>query len=369
MATDLDPLLDRQHTIAVEIDERGSLPDDNQNYNPIRNLANNGITFTPRRLLHAIGSKTAALPMNEEDECLKSAHLYTHILDFNSPNIRFNPAFDSDLQAPRSQEIGIAMMCLLAYQCFGIPWDQLGPIPGRGKRFDYRGIINGINCIFESKGTKYRGNQNGQIGHGLEKKEAHHQRGEFFDIELIISTYIGQGDETPRILLADPDEDSLKELFGKGDNIFYRLRHYTRVMQFAGLTPQAYQLNKYAYSHLKSKEPHRQWKEKWRFEDFPSKQIICNNELFIGNWYRDWIPEKSKRYERLYKRTETSRKIHKKWKVFQGIKKNVYDNIFFGDLTSIKQMSDEECKIFTKSEHDIAVSVFPDGSILAIDYM
>ena len=63
------------------------------------------------------------------------------------------------------------MMCLIAERYFGIPWDQLGPLPGQGKRFDYRGITGQLQCIFEAKGTSHSANQNAQINSGLDKKQ------------------------------------------------------------------------------------------------------------------------------------------------------------------------------------------------------
>ena len=61
---ELDRCLDRSHNISVEISEIGSLPQDNQAYNDLRNLPQIGFEFTPRELLHAIGCKTAALPVS-----------------------------------------------------------------------------------------------------------------------------------------------------------------------------------------------------------------------------------------------------------------------------------------------------------------
>lgn len=174
---DLDRCLDRLHTLNVEISLAGPLPQANQAYDTVRSLPQTGFSFTPRELLHAIGCKTAAIPSSARDECVKSAWLYTHILDLEGPYLSFRGTHGSDLQANRSQEIGIGVMCLLAQRHFNIPWDQLGSLPGRGKRFDYRGTDGILECIFESKGTSYRRHQPSQIDDGIEKKNAHHARG------------------------------------------------------------------------------------------------------------------------------------------------------------------------------------------------
>lgn len=174
---ELDAALDRVHVIPIEVSNQAPLPATNTAYDPVRNLQQTGFQITARELLHAIGSKTAALPSTAQDDCLRASLLYTYVLDLTSQYLRFKSGLDSDLQTPRSQEIGIGMMCLLANRCFNVPWDQLGSLPGRGLRFDYRGQHNGFDGIFESKGTSYRSNQNGQIDHGIQKKEAHHIRG------------------------------------------------------------------------------------------------------------------------------------------------------------------------------------------------
>jgi hypothetical protein len=155
---ELEAALDRKHSISVEISEEAPLPPRREAYRPIKDLAKTGLQVTARELLHAIGSKTAALPSSAQDQCLRASLLYTYILDLSGPNLCFKGGVDSDLQTPRSQEVGIGMMCLLASKCFNVPWDQLGALPGRGLRFDYRGRVNHFDGIFESKGTSHVGN-------------------------------------------------------------------------------------------------------------------------------------------------------------------------------------------------------------------
>ena len=154
MSPRLQEFLSRRHTIVVRQDDRGRLPEGNSTYDPIRKVIRSGFSFRTIDLLHAIGCKTASLSMSENQECLRSAYVFTKILDLDAPQLCFIPGLDSDLQTPRSQELGIGMTCLLASRCFSIPWDQLDSIPAPGKRFDYRAAANGLKCIFESKGTK-----------------------------------------------------------------------------------------------------------------------------------------------------------------------------------------------------------------------
>ena len=168
---ELQALLDKSFTIPVVIDN-DTFPN-NTPYQQINAMNQTGFTFTARELLHAIGSKTAALPSNNQDECVNAAYLYSHILDFSGQNLGYKTdlVMDSDLQTNRSNEIGIGIGCLLANKQFNVNWDTLESIKGQGKRFDYRATNVGQNYAYEFKGTKHRGKQNEQVQNGLEKKQ------------------------------------------------------------------------------------------------------------------------------------------------------------------------------------------------------
>lgn len=362
---ELDNSLDCVHNVSVVVSPAGQLPAANHAYDTIRQLEQTGFLFTPRELLHAIGCKTASLPVSEQDECLKSAWLYTHILDLQGPYLSFQGLYGSDLQTARSQEIGIGFMCLIAEKYFGIPWDQLGPLPGRGKRFDYHGTNGTLNCIFESKGTSHSTNQSVQIDSGLEKKEAHHQRGEHFDVELIVSSFIGHGLTPPNILLADPDKGSLAELFERGDERYYRLKHYCRVLQFIGLPRSAYHLNRYALEYLAG----RRWlyptiMDEKHDEGFLEK-VVIEGDVFLGRWFDTWLPKESKRYKRLYdkeKQIQSPVSVGKRY-VFQGLRQDIYraglsHEPFLHDLL-VKQ---DTAKY--KYAGNARVSVLADGTIM-----
>lgn len=233
---ELDGYLDREYRLPVEISSDAPLPAGNKHYQPLRELARTGLRFTLRELLHAVGCKTAALPMSSEDQCLRVAYILLVALDLREPHLCFRADVESDFQAPRSQEVGVGVTCLIASKHLGVPWDQLGPIPGRGKRFDYRAKTSALSCILEAKGTKYRDYQRAQIQHGIEKKELHRAAGESYDVELIVSTHVGGRSDRPRVLLADPLEENYEWAFSEQGDKFFRLRHYSRVMQFIGAT-------------------------------------------------------------------------------------------------------------------------------------
>lgn len=363
----LDAGLDRQHTIPVEISTDGPLPVGNHAYDGIRNLSQTGFTFTPRELIHAIGCKTASLPSSSVDECIKAAWLYTHIFDLESPHLAFQGTYGSDLQTARSQEIGIGMMCLISEKHLNIPWDQLGPLPGVGKRFDYRGANGGYEAILESKGTSHRGYQQTQIADGFDKKNAHHNREEQFDIELIVSSFIGHGGVQPRIILADPDKSSLRELYERGDKRFHRLRHYCRVLQFIGLPDSAFHLNKYARKYLESKESiYRRILDEKQERGY-LESIFVEGDEFLGRWFDSWLPKESKRYIKQYI-LEDSLKINlQKGKrfVFQGLRRDVYESgLEFEPFMQALISAGNRQKY--KRFQNKGVSVFPDGTIMIL---
>lgn len=360
----LDAALDREHVIPVEISLAAPLPNGNDAYDPIRDLQQSGLQITARELLHAIGSKTAALPSSSTDECLRASLLYTYILDLDSPYLRFKPGMESDLQTPRSQEVGIGMMCLLVNKSFNIPWDQLGSLPGRGLRFDYRGQTNNFDGIFESKGTSHKNNQSGQIKHGIDKKEAHHNRGEKFNVELITSTFIGRDNDRPRIVLGDPDFDELAKLYDSADNRYFRLRHYSRILQFVGLTKSAFHLNRYAREYLKGKRMVGQTiMEEKQADGFLATETFGSDNYF-GRWFKTVLPEGSRRY----KEDRYGEQLLEKFdgplrrQVFQGMREDVYRAGFGGEPFSHSLLSEQDIEE-SLQKIDRPASVFPDGTI------
>lgn len=362
---ELDQHLDRLHTINIEISAAGPLPPNNHAYDSIRNLQLTDFSFTPRELIHAIGCKTAAIPASSKDECLKYALLYTHILDLESDHLSIRGAYGSDLQAARSQEVGIGFMCLIAERHFNIPWDQLGPLPGRGKRFDYRGNNGVLDCIFESKGTSHIGNQSAQINSGLEKKDAHHSRGEHFDVELIISSFIGRNGGMPRIVIADPDKHSFKELYEKGDDRYYRLKHYCRVLQFIGLPRSAFKLNSYAMDYLSNKQSiYKTIVDEKQERGFLSTASVSGDQ-FLGRWFDSWLPKESQRYKKLYEKAKTidAPTISEKRKVFQGVRRDIYEAGLTKEPFSHDLLSIDETKKYERYQQS-GVSVFTDGTIM-----
>ncbi len=364
----LDAALDRTHTIQVEISPRGPLPTHNTAYNSLRNLNQTGFSFTPRELIQAIGCKTAALPQSPRDECLKNAWLYTSILDLYGQHLSFNGGYGSDLQTNRSNEIGIGMMCLLAERFFRIPWDQLGPLPAPGKRFDYRGTNGPLDCIFEAKGTSHRVNQSDQIDSGLQKKTAHHNRNQYFDVELIISTCVERNGNSPKIILADPEKSSFKELYDKGGDRYFRLKHYCRVLQYIGLPRSAYHLNRFALDYLHNRKSIYKTIFEEKAERGYLESVTIEGDVFLGRWFSDWLPEESKRYKHLYKRKPEFKLTQSDLRrsVFQGVRRDVYDAGLAPDPFS-HDLIEERTLGKYRYYNSHRVSVFSDGTVMLFD--
>lgn len=360
--TELDHLLDIQHNISVSFAEQAPIPN-NQNYSPITNLANTGFDFTGRELLHAIGTKTTSLPINQRDEAIQSAYYFVHLLDFENDPLRYKIEIESDLQTPRSQELGIGVMCLFAYKYFNISWDRLEPIPGRGLRFDYRGEHNNTKCIFESKGTKYLSNQSGQIDHGIEKKNAHHANNEHYDIELIISTCVGSSSVTPRIVLGDPKFEYSKLAFIKDSNYFFRIRHYCRLLQACGFPKLAWYLNKSVQGFFKGQGIELDIKTNKNEISSLSNRIVVGNRVYYGKWFNNWIPEYSKRYNRLKKYEIPHDYKIEKLQLFQGIREDILDNILSGKIRDIEFSSKLFEQDIYQSKNGYKSLIGQDGSI------
>jgi hypothetical protein len=316
---ELEKHLSRRYTLPVEISPVAPLPK-NSAYRGIRALTKTGFKFSLRELLHIVGSKTVNLPSSFEDECVRSAQALLRAVDLQQQHLAFRNDIPSDFQTPRSQEVGVGISCLIAMNILKIPVDSLEPIPKTGMRFDYFGARKGLTCMLESKGTKYRYTQSDQIEHGVEKKQAHHNEGERFDVELICSTAVGIGQQKPRILLGDPITQIGEWLISDQARVFVRLRHYSRLMQFIGATDLARLL--YLDSNdLKDSGVVRMDRLKSYVESpLPKDRVTVGKQLFIGSYFNTPFPETGKRYASRRSRTIRRDDFDSRIMMFQGIR-------------------------------------------------
>jgi len=369
----LQLLLNKQFTIPVEI--RNDTFANNRPYRQINRLGQTGFTFTGKELLHAIGSKTAALPANNMDDCINSAYLYANILDFDGANFGYKPNLDmdSDLQTNRSNEIGIGIGCLLANKQFNIDWDTLESIKGLGKRFDYRGKKRNRKHAYEFKGTKYRQKQNSQIESGVEKKLEMHARAENYDVELIISTFLGSSDQEPRIILADPPFDGYSGEYNRVSEIVYSFRHLSRLAQFMGNTP----LGRTLYLQARKMQEEKNLTKTQLFGNrviineadrintlFENGKLInihLDGENYIGRWVDSWLPES----KNLTKSNEKKSRLNlsKNLEIFQGINLKLYQHMTENQRKDSKTALrfDKNNDKFLNSQY---FSTFTDGTIM-----
>lgn len=362
----LDDLLNHINCFPVLIHSAGPMPNDPA-YRPIRSIAANGLTFTTRELIHAIGCKMANLPVNNEDKALSYASVYIHILDLESQYLVFKEGigFSSDFQIFYSEGIGVGVTCLIANKCFNIPWDQLEPVPGPETRFDYRGKSGSLDCIFESKGTKYPNKQSSQIIGGINKKKIYRKRRARFDIGLVISACIGVFPQEPRIVVADPE--FTKVAFGGNSNIYYRYRHFVRVLQFIGATPLAREIYMKSNALLSGGELQRPLFEREILPDLES--VIIDGKKYVGRWFDSWIPKDTSRYERL-RSLELPAPLSSRPKVkigiFQGLLVDNYMLLAEGNLAKIKIPISSKLSISASTKNGWEASIFPDGTTLVI---
>lgn len=370
MTTDqtvLNALLERVHNISVEVHEDGPIPNTHK-YQPIQNIVQNGFSFRAMDFFHCIGTKMVNLPLGDSDEALNFASAYIKILDLEAPNLTYKSGlnYGSDVQTMYSHGVGVGMSCLIASSCFGIPIDQFEPIPGRGTRFDYRGISSGLTYLIESRGTKYGYEQNSQVEGGLRKKGVIINRGDKFDVGLIVSTFIGEDPMIPNILVADPEYN---EYIFKGDSkALFRYRHFTRVMQFIGATPLARAL--YLESNnIRNGRPSKRFFFKDRNVDTMGYMtgIEVDKSFYVGHWSDNWIPKESLRYSRLAKiklPTPLESQPKLKLSVFRGLLDINLKAIINGEVEEIDIPTGDKLTTIKETSEGNISSVLPDGTIL-----
>lgn len=349
-------------TFPVAVDAAGPLPDGQAVYDNLRACAATGFRFLPLQLLHAIGSKPAVLPSSAYDDCIDSARKFLYLIELDGQTLWFRDGIPSDFQTPRSQEIGVGMMCLIAGECFDVEWDQLEAIPGRGRRFDYRATTPRHRCIFESKGTKYRYSQRGQIAEGLEKKIEHHNRGERYDVELIISTHVGVNGDHPRVLVADPEFPNWDKAFTSDSAALFRHRHFSRAFQFAGMTRAARSM----YLRSRVIEGKQDFASGTMIPPESGEIVHVDGDDFIGRWVES--PQDSWLIERL----SSSEGFRSAWpflssmRIFQGIRRSVYTDVVNKSPEAVEISRFSESRLVVGETESRQYSIFPDGTILML---
>jgi hypothetical protein len=343
-------------------DERGPLVGDA--YAPLRRILKGGFRFTLLELLHAIGVKTCPFPQTQV-EAVSNAWLFSKLLYGDGGFLRIR-RIASDLHAIRSQELGIGVMCILVNRLWNVPFEGLEAIRGRGMRFDYRAQTPHLLGIFEAKGTASRGRQGQQIANGLAKKRAHHDRGEHFDLELIVSTAVSRR-ERPRIVVADPELTDWESAFGEFSEKEYRLRHFARVSAFAGARLLGRQLKKNADMPWASTpltlRRHPGNEVEREIEQLEETDV--EGRTFAGRWVERWLPKTDRPGGKRTAYEEAVSGFTPGLRVFQGCERSVLGRLLRGDWeTQIGVAPFQSRERLVPGSGEIA-SIFEDGSILA----
>ncbi|MBS4027390.1 MAG: TMF family protein [Ignavibacteriales bacterium] len=371
---ELNKLLETTFTIPVEI-RLNTFPNDTP-YPQIANLQQTGFEISARELLHAIGSKTASLPANYQDECINSAYKFLHLLDFEGEHLGYKTIINigSDLQTNTSNEIGIGFGCLIANKLFNVDWDTLEPILGHGMKFDYRATNPGQNYVYEFKGTKHRKKQNEQIGNGLDKKNEMHNRNESYDVELIVSAHLGYSNQEPRIILADPKFHGFENEFTEEAKIIYRLRHLARIAQYIGNSQLGRVLYMQSRKLLIKKDiaQVQEFGEKLLKHELRSREsqkmleriitITVDNRNFIGRWVSYWQPKTKNFKGNDFRLPRFSKRG--KVEIFQGASADIYKTMTETSLTALKEKL-QYVQAKYKTNDDIEFTTFDDGTTMA----
>lgn len=331
-------------------------------YEPARALAKNGLAFSGIQLLHAIGVKYSGMAGTPEEIAVKRLYLADHI-DFTGVQPRLARKPRGDFPSSLSHEIGVGFCCLAASAGWGVPWDQLMPIPGRGKRFDFRGKSGEYRGIWEAKGSTVYETQLSQVRQSRDQKAEHRARGDRADIELIVATRVGEGTENSCIMFADPPFDFDHRAFDPNYEHILRLRHFAKALLFAGAQNSAVQLHRMA-NQL----------DREQGEVLMTPQGVLSHSRYISgsklsaqletrrlgqDWYMGFTVDPAKTQLEFQVRQMAG------VSVFQGMRADVLDEI----ETNWKSALDLELPPLklgaAAREGDTVYSAFPDGTILA----
>lgn len=156
---DFDELMRLRHLQLVTGKKRYVIPQDSV-YQPLHQFIaqykTTGYPFHLVDMLHAAAVKMLGLScFHSHNETLFAAGGLYLALNRSHPDLGIESLF-GDFTAGFSHQIGVAMSVMAMSQAFGIPWDELNPIPVHRKRtLDYEAPIPNMNAWLrlEAKGV------------------------------------------------------------------------------------------------------------------------------------------------------------------------------------------------------------------------
>ncbi len=361
----LDALLTQDRTLPIFYWPLATPPQQNPAYTPLRTMVPKGFQFKFRELLHAIGCKLVQLPITSENDAVSAAQFYLRILDLTRSDLGLVSNIEPDFKTNRTMELGTGMACLFVWKCWSVPWDQLAPIRGPGKRYDYRCVTpSGWRGIIEAKGATSKGTQKRQVNDGLKKKRAHHKRKERHDIELIVSTLI-QERSNSSITVADPPFDAPSDTFGPHSEQYFRLRNWSKILAFSGAGDLAWTYYEKAGQFVYGRPPslqRRRWGVTWRSAELrPPDTITVGTVKYVGTWFTSPLQRGRRNHDDI---SAVPSHGGPSLSVFQGVRGDLFERLAKGGADGGEPIRFRAQ--IAESTSGYQVSVFEDGSAMAV---
>lgn len=205
-----------------------------------------GYPFIMRDLLHAAAVKMLLWPSttSREQTLFAAGGLYL-TLDQSHPDLAIRTTF-GDFTSGFSHQFGVALSVISMSEAFGIPWDELTPIPVRGKRtLDYVARIPGNRgwLQLEAKGVTSKNSWYSARSNAYRKKlqnpDSLKSAKRTFSMPTamigVIAVAARSSAERGVIEIIDPDIESEPAARLPDNQIAGRYLHYAAVARFAGL--------------------------------------------------------------------------------------------------------------------------------------
>jgi len=219
-------------------------------YQPALNFQNRhraaGYPFTMLDLLHCAAVKMLVLPRatSRNVTLFATGGLYL-ALDQTHEDLAIHTTF-GDFTAGFSHQFGVALAIMSMSEAYSIPWDQLTPIPVRGKRaLDYEAQIpNGLGWLrLEAKGVTSSASMSSARNTAYRKKltdpktitSAKQTFSEPTAMLGVITRAARSAHEKGLVEIIDPDFEIDPRSRHRDNQIAGRYLHYAGVARFAGL--------------------------------------------------------------------------------------------------------------------------------------
>ena len=197
-------------------------------------------------MLHAAGVKVLLWRSTtpRQQTLFATGGLYL-ALDQSHPDLAIRSTF-GDFTAGFSHQFGVALAVMCISEVYGIPWDELTPIPVNGKKtLDYEAEIPGSagRLQLEAKGASSKNSWSTARSNAYRKKLVNPDNltspkripPEPTAMIGVITVAVRSPSERGVIEIIDPDLESDPAAYQRDNQIAGRYLHYAAVARFAGL--------------------------------------------------------------------------------------------------------------------------------------